>query len=261
MIHQPLLVAVAAGCAIAAIVWGRSTLRLERAWRRTRSAAAAAAQADKTEVARSDWAAAALARSAFRKELHTTIFYAVVAEIAFACSFAGNPAWNLPFLLVLVPIGITFRYGPRFLAEAHLAEERSLQIRKAERALEQELEAPRRWASRLAPEDLPQIAGFEVGRVYESGEGVMAGDFYDVYPISSTRLAVVIGDVAGHGIEPSITAFQVKYLLRVFLRQYRGPAQAVEALNAVLAAPGRPEDLVSLVAVVIDTEAVTLWLA
>jgi serine phosphatase RsbU (regulator of sigma subunit) len=89
----------------------------------------------------------------------------------------------------------------------------------------------------------------------------MAGDFYDVYPISPTRLAVVIGDVAGHGIEPSITAFQVKYLLRVFLRQYRDPAQAVEELNLVMSATGRPEELVSMVAVVIDTEAGSLRFA
>jgi sigma-B regulation protein RsbU (phosphoserine phosphatase) len=160
-----------------------------------------------------------------------------------------------------VPIAVTFRYGPRFLAEAHLAEERSLRVRKAEQALEQELEAPRRWATRLAPEALPSIEGFEVGQVYESGEGVMAGDFYDLYPLNRSRLAVVIGDVAGHGIEPSITAFQVKYLLRVFLRQYRDPAQAVEELNSVLSASGRPEDLVSMCAVVIDTVAGTLRFA
>ena len=65
---------------------------------------------------------------------------------------------------------------------------------------------------------------------------------------------MVIGDVAGHGIEPSITAFQVKYLLRNFLRQYRDPAQALEELNVVLSATGRPEDLVSVCSVVIDTD-------
>src|SRR4051812_1753124 len=261
MLNQPLLVLVAVACIAAAVVWGRSTLRLQRAWRRTISAASDAARADKPDVAASERAAADLARSSFRKELHTTLFYAVVAELAFACSFATNSVWNLPFVLLAVPIAITFRYGPRFLAEAHMAEERSLRIRKAERALEQELEAPRRWATRLAPEDLPHIEGFEVGRVYESGEGFMAGDFYDVYPITPTRLAVVIGDVAGHGIEPSITAFQVKYLLRVFLRQYRDPAQAVEELNLVMSATGRPEELVSMVAVVIDTEAGSLRFA
>ena len=71
-------------------------------------------------------------------------------------------------------------------------------------------------------------------------------------------MAVVIGDVAGHGIEPSITAFQVKYLLRTFLRTYRDPAQALEELNKVLSTSGRPEDLVSVCVVVFDTEAGTL---
>ena len=43
---------------------------------------------------------------------------------------------------------------------------------------------PRRWAERLAPEDLPDIAGFEVGRVYQAGTGLMAGDFYDVFRVA-----------------------------------------------------------------------------
>jgi serine phosphatase RsbU (regulator of sigma subunit) len=105
---------------------------------------------------------------------------------------------------------------------------------------------------------LPSVEGFEVGRVYEPGSGAMAGDFYDVYQTADTRTAVVIGDVSGHGIEPSITAFQVKYLLRVFLREYRDPAQALEELNALMSAQGRPEDFVSLVAAVFDTAAGTL---
>jgi serine phosphatase RsbU (regulator of sigma subunit) len=124
--------------------------------------------------------------------------------------------------------------------------------------LAQEELAPLRWAARLAPEMLPTIEGFEVGRVYEPGTGAMAGDFYDVHPTAPSRLAAVIGDVAGHGIEPSITAFQVKYLLRVFLRQYRDPAQALEELSALLYAQGRPEELVSLCSVVFDQAAATL---
>src|SRR5436190_796609 len=85
------------------------------------------------------------------------------------------------------------------------------------RRLEREELAPRRWAARLAPEDLPEYEGFEVGHVYQAGSGLMAGDFYDVFRPSTNRIAAVIGDVAGHGIDPAITAFQAKYLLRVFL--------------------------------------------
>jgi sigma-B regulation protein RsbU (phosphoserine phosphatase) len=139
-----------------------------------------------------------------------------------------------------------------------MAEQRVQLERRAEEVLAQEQLAPMRWAARLAPADLPEIEGFQVGRVYEPGTGAMAGDFYDFFETGPQRLAAVIGDVSGHGIEPSITAFQVKYLLRVFLHQYRDPGQALEELNAVMSAQGRPEEFVSLVAAVFDNGAGTL---
>ena len=116
----------------------------------------------------------------------------------------------------------------------------------------------RRWAARLAPEEVPDFSGFEIGRVYQAGSGLMAGDFFDVHRVGPTRVAAVIGDVAGHGIESSITAFQAKYLLRVFLRQFRDPAQAFEELNAQLAAGDRHEEFISAAVIVFDTEAGTL---
>src|SRR4051794_16693935 len=115
MVHSPLLVALALGCVVAAVVWGRSCLRLERAWRRILAAAEAASAADKAEIAESEQAAAELARSAYRKELHTTILYIVLAACAAASSLREPAAWQVPFLAVVVPIAITLRYGPRFL--------------------------------------------------------------------------------------------------------------------------------------------------
>ena len=124
--------------------------------------------------------------------------------------------------------------------------------------LAQEELAPRRWAARLAPEDLPDFPGFEVGRVYQAGIGLDGGRLLDVFRPRRPRLAAVIGDVAGHGIEASITAFQAKYLLRLYLRRYRDPAQALEELNAQLSTIERPEEFVSICVAVFDTEAGTL---
>jgi serine phosphatase RsbU (regulator of sigma subunit) len=153
---------------------------------------------------------------------------------------------------------MSVRYGRNFIYEAELAESRSILLRRAEEVMQQADLAPRRWAQRLAPSDLPAVEGFEIGTVYEPGTGSMAGDFYDLYRTAPSRFAAVIGDVAGHGIEPSITAFQVKYLLRAFLERYRDPAQAVEELNKVMFASGQPDELVSLCVVVFDLEASTI---
>ena len=70
--------------------------------------------------------------------------------------------------------------------------------KRAEEALNQETLAPRAWAGRLAPDDLPVFSGFEVGRIYQAGTGLMAGDFFDLFKVSESRLVAVVGDVAGH---------------------------------------------------------------
>ena len=48
----------------------------------------------------------------------------------------------------------------------------------------------------------------------------MAGDFFDLFKVSESRLVAVVGDVAGHGIESSITAFQAKYYYEYSLHNF-----------------------------------------
>jgi serine phosphatase RsbU (regulator of sigma subunit) len=244
MVERLYLVPIVFGSLAATVIWGRSALRVHRMSQRI-------AKGESSE-------AAALAWSSFRKELHTTIVYGIATLALALAAVWNNPAVDLPLVLLVVPIVMTLTYGQRFLEEAALIEQRAALERRAEEALEQEELAPRRWATRLAPEELPEFSGFEVGRVYEPGSGLMAGDFYDLFRTDAERVAAVIGDVSGHGIDASITAFQVKYLLRVFLRQYRDPAQAVEELNAVLSAQSRTDEFVSLCVTVFDQNAGTL---
>jgi serine phosphatase RsbU (regulator of sigma subunit) len=247
--EKPILAIVALACLVAAVVWGRSARQHQRVWQRLDSEFGP--DADVT----------VLARSAFRKEVHSTTLYTVLAVAAFATAVTGRRESDLLFAFVLVPVIVSIIYGKDFIREARLAEDRSKLERRAEEVLTQEELAPKRWAARLAPEDLPDISGFEIGRVYQAGTGLMAGDFYDVFRVGASRVAAVIGDVTGHGIEPSITAFQAKYLLRVFLRQYRDPAQALEELNAQMSALERREEFISLCIVVFDTNAGTLRVA
>jgi phosphoserine phosphatase RsbU/P len=246
---QPILALVGVASLIAAVVWGRSTRRLHVVWKRV--------QAEHGPEA----PVSVLARSAFRKDLHTACLYAVLAIAAVGVAVAGEDIPSLLFVLVLVPVALSIAFGRDFAREARLAEDRTHVERRAEEVLSQQELAPKRWAARLAPEDLPDFAGFELGRVYQAGTGVMAGDFYDVFRLGPSRIAAVIGDVTGRGIEASITAFQAKYLLRVFLKQYRDPAQALEELNTQMAAPERIEEFISLVVVVFDTDAGTLRFA
>ncbi len=237
---------VAAACAVAALFWTRSALVHRRAWLR----------AEREYGADSD--AAVLARTAFRKEVHAMAVYVALLVATGIGLVLKTRSAIYALSLVLIPVGLSLAFSRDFLRAVRLSAERFTIERRAVEVLTQEQLAPRAWAARLAPEELPELAGFELGRVYQAGTGMMAGDFYDVFRVAPTRVAAVIGDVTGHGIEASITAFQAKYLLRVYLRQFRDPGQALEELNRQLSTSERLEEFISLIVVVFDTAASTL---
>ena len=243
---KPILAVVALACAFAAVVWGRSARYLRKVELRLEQETGA------------DSDATTLARSQFRKELHTAVLYGVLALASLPVSFSNRGEADVLYTFVLVPSVMAFWYGRDFIREARLFEGRASIERRAEEVLSQEELAPRRWAERLAPDELPDLPGFDIGRMYVPGTGLLAGDFYDVYEVAPTRVAVVIGDVTGHGIEPSITAFQAKELLRVFLGEFRDPAQALEVLNQRMSRHARAEEFVSILVAVFDVEAGTL---
>ena len=199
-----------------------------------------------------------LAEASFRKEVHGAVVYGLLVPVSLLVSHVDVSSIEAVLVLLAVPAAASVWWGRSALQEARIARNRYALERRAEQALEQEQLAPKAWAARLAPEEVPDFSGFEIGRVYQAGSGLMAGDFFDVHQVGRHRVAAVIGDVAGHGIESSITAFQAKYLLRVFLRQFRDPAQALEEINQQLASGDRNEEFISVCVVVFDTEAGTL---
>ena len=234
-------------CALSAATWARSA--------RLRQRIADRVQRDFGPEAD----ASVLSRSTWRKDSLTAITWALLTMILAACAVIGvSEAASWLLAILALPAAASLVIGRQFPYQARISQARWQLERKAEETLEQDDLAPKRWAERLAPSELPDLDGFELGRVYLAGTGMMAGDFYDVYPMGRNRLAVVIGDVTGHGIEASITAFQAKYLLRVFLQNYRDPAQALDELNKQLSLHDRSEEFISLCVVVFDTNSQTL---
>jgi serine phosphatase RsbU (regulator of sigma subunit) len=246
MTERLLLAAATVAVVAAAFIWGRSAQRLRRAAGRIE-----VGQGRHTEVSR-------LARISYRKDIHAAALYGLAA-IGLGADVVTDAGWADGLrALIIVPVLASIYYARGIWSHARLTESRSQLEQRAQEVLVQEALAPKRWAARLAPEIVPEFPGFEVGTLYEAGTGAMAGDFFDVFRTSPSRIAAVIGDVAGHGIEPSITAFQAKYLLRVFLRQFRDPGQALEELNTQITGMGRGEEFISMCVVVLDTDTSTL---
>lgn len=193
-----------------------------------------------------------------RDELAAGTLFAIALALLVAAAAGVPPAVGWASLAPAAAALLTIGSRHRLTETARLAAARTEVEKRAQEVLSQEELAPLRWAARLAPEELPDLPGFEIGRAYQPGSGAMAGDFYDVFRVDSHRVAALIGDVTGHGIEPSITALQAKYLLRAFLLQFRDPGQALEQLNAQMSVLERGEEFISLCVLVFDTDAGTL---
>ena len=236
-------------CAFAAVAWARATIRRHQVVVRL---AGEQADADLWRLANHD----------YRRDLQTTVFTALAALALLVVALVGIGLWPaVAVSLLAVPAAITLINRESQIEIARLSADRAEVEKKAREVLTQEELAPLQWAARLAPSHLPEMPNFEIGQAYQAGSGAMAGDFYDVFQIDEVRVGAVIGDVTGHGIEPSITALQAKYLLRAFLIQFRDPGQALEQLNAQMSVLERGEEFISLCIMVFDTEAETLRFA
>jgi serine phosphatase RsbU (regulator of sigma subunit)/anti-anti-sigma regulatory factor len=98
----------------------------------------------------------------------------------------------------------------------------------------QELEDSVRRASerqrRLLPAKAPEIPEAEVDLIYRPAS-VVSGDFYDFVPLDDGKLAFLVGDVSGHGIEAGIVRGMAKKVLSIRLQDYQDPVEALVRTN------------------------------
>jgi serine phosphatase RsbU (regulator of sigma subunit) len=95
----------------------------------------------------------------------------------------------------------------------------------------------------LLPREQPSVPGLEVGEVYESSARVdVGGDVYDFLELDDGRLAVVLGDVTGHGVEATADMAMAKFVFRSLAREHPEPGDFLAHANDVVVdeiAPGK----------------------
>jgi PAS domain S-box-containing protein len=80
------------------------------------------------------------------------------------------------------------------------------------------------------------LAGLDVETLYRPAwdEALVGGDYFDVFALDGERLALVVGDVSGKGLEAASRTAEIKYTLRAYLREHSDAASALSRLNAFL---------------------------
>lgn len=125
-----------------------------------------------------------------------------------------------------------------FALAQHIAialENAQLNLQSLEKAkLEQSLEIASEIQSGLMPQAPETIPGIEVFGWYKPAEHA-SGDFYDFVKTRGESLAVVLGDVTGHGIGPALITATAQASLRAYANVLEDPPTIVNMLHKDLA--------------------------
>lgn len=122
-----------------------------------------------------------------------------------------------------------------FAAHAATALQRAELLESARRsqALQISVEMGKQIQRSFLPAQLPEIPGYEVAAWWEPAEAV-SGDYYDILPLPDGRLGLVVADVSGHGIGPSLIMAEVRAMLHVLTRTISAPDRILELLAETL---------------------------
>jgi phosphoserine phosphatase RsbU/P len=105
----------------------------------------------------------------------------------------------------------------------------------------------------LLPASIPEIPGLEIGHLYESPARLdIGGDVYDLMMLPDGRLAAVIADVTGHGIDAAADMAMVKYLFRSLAREHSRPGDFLAQANEVVVGEITPGKFVTMAYLIID---------
>ncbi|WP_432560967.1 SpoIIE family protein phosphatase [Kineococcus sp. SYSU DK003] len=81
-------------------------------------------------------------------------------------------------------------------------------------------------------DEAPEFGGLQVLARYRPAEGSqLGGDWWDALELPDGRVAVVVGDVAGHGVHAAAAMAQLRTALRAYLLEGHSPASCLDRLD------------------------------
>src|SRR6478735_3698729 len=124
--------------------------------------------------------------------------------------------------------------GPTLEAAASIAGQAALALDNA-RLYQQQKQFADSMQRSLLPREQPQSPGLDVGAVYASSARMdVGGDVYDFLELADGWLAVVLGDVTGHGIDAASDMAMAKFVFRSLAREHSEPSEFLAATNEIV---------------------------
>lgn len=104
----------------------------------------------------------------------------------------------------------------------------------------------------LLPREAPRLAGLDVDARYAPAQKV-SGDFYDLIPLSDSRLGIAVADVSGKGIAASLLMAICRTNLRQLAPRLQSPAETLRELNRAMGSDMQRGMFITMLYAVVDT--------
>jgi sigma-B regulation protein RsbU (phosphoserine phosphatase) len=75
------------------------------------------------------------------------------------------------------------------------------------------------------------LPGIEMAARYSPGTAIVGGDWYDVFILPSGELGIVMGDVAGQGMQAAVIMGRMRSALRAYALESDDPATVLDKLD------------------------------
>lgn len=122
-----------------------------------------------------------------------------------------------------------------FAAHAAIALERAILARHYEEKMQLlvSLEVAREIQAGFFPRTMPEVGGYELAGTTRPADAT-GGDYYDVIPVGSGQVGLVVADVSGHGLGPSLLMASVRATLRGLAIREAAPDALVSDLSQAM---------------------------
>ena len=107
---------------------------------------------------------------------------------------------------------------------------RNRELQSVMTRINNELEITSQIQRSMLPQELPDIAGYRFAAHYQPSTEC-SGDFYDAIELAPDKLALVIGDVSGHGTPAMVAMVLSNMLLNMEVSQFENPAALLHNVN------------------------------
>ncbi|MER6573268.1 SpoIIE family protein phosphatase [Streptomyces sp. NPDC001093] len=87
----------------------------------------------------------------------------------------------------------------------------------------------------LLPRALPEQSALDVAYRYLPAQATVSGDWFDVIPLPGTRVALVVGDVVGHGLHAAATMGRLRTVVHNFCALDLPPDELLSHLDELVA--------------------------